>query len=202
MRPMLFARGLIGLWLGVRIALLPANGWPRVYDMLADYLVLDGIVALLVSAAFVREGMRTGASRERTLGAMLFVDGAGRAVSGTALHAFPGISDFPVTAVLLVSVMAVCTALVGLSEAAMVVREEIERHGRFHARAQLPAVPIAAASVVSIAFGIAAMVALGDPTEAVRHPGPDARPASSGRDPLPPTHRRRIGPCLSFRHDQ
>ena len=163
MRLVLVARGLVGLWFGVRILELAPSSWAAIFNLLGDYLLIDGALALVVSALFVREGTVTDGSRERNLGIVLLVDGLGRIASGVAVHAWPGLPDFPVTAVAFLAVMAVCTAAVGLTEAAIVLREEAARHGRRHSPAQLPAVPVGAAAIVSIVFGVGAVLAVGSP---------------------------------------
>lgn len=160
---LLAARGLVGLWFGFRILQLAPSSWGVIFNLLADYLLVDGALALAVSVLFLREGTATDASRERNLGVVLLIDGLGRTVSGLAVHAWPGLPDFPVTATIFLVVMAVCTAAVGLTEATLVLREEAARHGRQHSAAQLPAVPIGAASIVSLIFGVGAVIVVGDP---------------------------------------
>lgn len=163
MRTILVGRGLIGLWFGARLAALPSNAWTRMFDLLADYLIIDGVLALVVSGLFLREATISGASRERNLGLVVLVDGLGRTTSGVALHVLPGIPVFPVAAVAFIGVMAVCTAAIGFSEAALVVEEESARHGPRHSRRQLPAVPVGLASIVALAFGGAALLTVDDP---------------------------------------
>jgi hypothetical protein len=119
-------------------------------------------MALVVAGFFLRDSTRRAAHREGVLALVLFIDGAGRSVAGFSTHVWPGLLEFPVTLVLFLAFMALCTAAVGITEGTLVVEEEVARHGRWHSRPQFSAGPVGLASVVSIVFGIAAIVTMGN----------------------------------------
>ena len=160
MRTALVLRGLVGLWFASRIG--SAAPWGEMFDSLTAYLRLDGLVGVIVASLLFHEAIVNGARREFVLAVALAVDAAGRLGAGTAVHFWPGIPDFPVTAALAIGMMAFCTVAIGLTEALLVVREEAARHGH-RGRAQLPAVPIGVAGVASTTFGLLAALAVGDP---------------------------------------
>jgi hypothetical protein len=166
MRVVLLARGLIGLWFGTRIFTLHEPLWGATFDVLALYLLVDGVLGILLALLSFREATVTAAQREWTLAVVFLVDGAGRTLAGTSVRVWPGLSGFPVTAVIAIGVMAACTAAVGFSELTLVAEEEVARHGHRHSRAQLSAGPTAAASVLAILFGVGAVVSIGDPDRA------------------------------------
>jgi hypothetical protein len=164
MRALLIARSLIGFWFAMRFGELAAPRWPSLFDLLADYLMVDGVAGIVVAAAFLHAGVTRKATREWKLGMVLFVDGVGRMGSGIAVHQYPGLPGFPVTAIVFLGVTAACTAAVGITEMILVATEERARHGRRHSRPQFAAIPVAVAAVASIVFGIAAIRAVEDVT--------------------------------------
>ena len=137
--------------------------WEAYFGRLSRYLMADGLVALMVALALLKES--TGERRERELGIgiVMMVDAAGRTLSGLALYYWPGIAGFPVTGVVFVAIMATCTAAVGLAEAWLTAKEEIARHGSRHEAPQFMAGPVGFAALVSTAFGVAAIVSIGSP---------------------------------------
>jgi hypothetical protein len=157
----LVVRALIGVWFAWRIATAGAS-WLSASEALSAYLRLDGAMALVVAGFFLRESARRGAHREAVLALVLFIDGAGRSLAGLSTHVWPGLLEFPVTLVVFLAFMALCTAAVGISESTLVVEEEVARHGRWHRRPQFSAWPIGLASVASIAFGVAAIATMGN----------------------------------------
>src|SRR5205085_1244285 len=124
MRLTLIARGIVGLWFAAVLALIPSGSWDRMFDLLADYLIVDGVLALALAGLSLGEGVVGGMRREFQLGAVMLMDAVGRTVSGAAVHVWPGIPGFPVTAVLFIGIMAACTALVGFTEGQLIVAEE------------------------------------------------------------------------------
>lgn len=164
MRLLLIARSLIGFWFAMRFAGIQNPQWESIFDLLADYLLIDGVAGMVVAVAFLRASVAGKASREWKLGAVLLVDGVGRLGSGIAVHQFPGLPGFPVTAILFLGVMAACTAAVGITEAVLVVAEERARHGHHDRRPQFAAIPVGLAAIASIVFGVAAIRAVEDVT--------------------------------------
>jgi hypothetical protein len=163
MRAVLVARGLIGLWFGTQIVTLHAARLGQTFDVLANYLLVDGLLGIVLALLAFREASRTGAQREWTLAVVFLADGVGRTFAGVGVRIWPGLPGFPVTAVIAIGVMAVCTAAVGLSEFALAADEEIARHGRRHATPQFAAGPTGVASIVAMLFGIAAIAWIGEP---------------------------------------
>ena len=160
-RSALVVRALIGVWFAWRIA-TAGPSWLAASEALSGYLRLDGAMALVVAGFFLRESARRAAHREAVLALVLFVDGAGRSVAGLSTYMWPGLLEFPVTLVVFLAFMAMCTAAVGITESMLVVEEEVARHGRWHSRPQFSAGPIGLASVMSIAFGLAAIATMGN----------------------------------------
>ena len=161
MSAMLIIRGLWSLALAFQLTRLAAGSWPDYLDNIAWYLVTDGPLAAVIGAMLLRESVVKQRRREMVLGVTLTMDAMGRTVSGAALMIWPGIGAFPVTAGLFIGIMAAGTASVGLVEAWLTAREEVEQHGRHHAPAQFMAGPVGLASFVSIAFGFAAIAWIG-----------------------------------------
>jgi hypothetical protein len=161
MRPALVVRALIGVWFAWRIA-TAGPSWLSASEALSAYLRLDGAIALVVAGFFLRESVRRGAHREAVLALVLFIDGAGRSLAGVSTLVWPGLLEFPLTLVVFLAFMAMCTAAVGITESTLVVEEEVARHGRWHSRPQFSAGPIGLASLVSIAFGVAAIATMGN----------------------------------------
>jgi hypothetical protein len=162
MKFLLILRGMIGVLFGARlIAELPS--WDAFFNLLADYLVVDGLFACLVAVFLVRDTMGTAKQRELVLAMTCMTDGIGRLASGAAIHLWPGIPGFPVTAVLFIGVMAVGTGIVGVAEAVVFTEEELAEHGKRHERPQFTAGPVSLAALFSIAFAVAAMMFMGNP---------------------------------------
>jgi hypothetical protein len=159
----LVVRGLVGLWFARQLAGVPAAAWERVFDVLADYLLADGALGFVMAIAELRRGIAGRMPRERTLAAVFLIDALGRTASGTAVHVWPGLAGFPVTAVAFIGIMGACTAIVGLTEATLVVEEEVARHGPRHDRPQLAVGPVSLASIVSVVFATAAFLLIGEP---------------------------------------
>ena len=164
MRLIHIARGIVGLWFAARLAMMPDGSWDRMFTYLADYLMIDGVLAFLVAGLWLREGVAGGMKREYQLGAVLLVDAVGRTASGVAVHVWPGIPGFPVTAVLFIGIMAACTAMVGVTEGRLIIDEEIARHGPRHDRPQLTVLPLTVASIASVIFGVVAFLSVGEPS--------------------------------------
>lgn len=162
MRPVFALRATVSLWFAARIIAWTAPG-DETFDIFADYLIADGILGSILAGLLVREGVAAAARRERLLSVVVLVDALGRIASGGALHIWPGISGFPVTIVVFLGVMAVSTAAIGVSEATLVIQEEVARHGRRHSSPQLPTVPVALASLAAIGFALASIPAIDDP---------------------------------------
>jgi hypothetical protein len=83
--------------------------------------------------------------------------------SGIAVHVWPGIPGFPVTAVSFIGIMAICTAMIGVGEATLVAEEEVATHGRRHDRPQFAVGPVSLASIAAVTFGIASFLLIGEP---------------------------------------
>jgi hypothetical protein len=163
MRAILIVRGVVGLWFAARLAAVPAASWDGIFDLLADYLIVDGALGFVVALASLRKGVIGGMTRERNLAVVLLVDALGRTTSGIAVHIWPGIPGFAVTAALFIGLMAVCTGMVGVTEGTLVVEEEVARHGRRHDRPQLAIGPVTLASIASVIFGFASFLFIGEP---------------------------------------
>ena len=159
----LLIRGVIGLAFALSLATATGIGWEAYLAVLAWYLVADGLIATVIAATFMRESIMRQRTREMVLGVVLWADAGGRTLSGIALHLWPGIGGFPVTTAAFIGIMATCTAAVGVAEVLVTAREEIARHGSRHQPAQFMAGPVGIASVISIAFGVAAIAWIGEP---------------------------------------
>jgi hypothetical protein len=159
----LVVRGLVGLAFAGYLLTFRTASPEAYYEILSRYLIVDGLAASVIGLALLAESVVTKRERELGIGIVVFVDAAGRMLSGVALTIWPGIAGFPVTAVMFVAIMAACTAAVGLVEAGLTAREEIARHGAGHQPPQIMAGPVGLASLVSTAFGIAAIAAIGSP---------------------------------------
>lgn len=163
MNAMLIVRGLVSLGFGLLLAMSGDLTWEAYFSRLADYLIVDGLIGAGIAAALVREGSPMRGQREIALGFVTFIDASGRLLSGAAIHVWPGIPAFPVTGVLFVAVMAVCTTGVGIVEAWLTAREELAIHGRLHERPQFMAGAVGVASLISLAFGIASVASIENP---------------------------------------
>jgi hypothetical protein len=168
MRAILVARGVVGLWFGSRIFAADAPLWGAAFDLLTTYLLIDGALGVVLALLSFREATVTKAQREWTLAFVLLADGVGRLLSGIGVHIWPGLPGFPVSLVVAISIMAACTAAVGLVEFTLVAEEEVARHGPKHNRPQISAGPTAVASLVAILFGVFAVISIGDPERARR----------------------------------
>jgi hypothetical protein len=157
----LILRGLLGLLFGVYLGTAARLSWEEYFVVLAGYLVIDGLAGAVIGIALLRESFGKQRSREMILGIVVLVDAGGRITSGIAIHIWPGIAGFPVTAVLYVAVMAISTTTVGLAEAWLTTREEIARHGPDHQAPQFMAGPVGVTSLISMAFGVASIVFIG-----------------------------------------
>ena len=158
----LLIRGVTGLAFATYLAASTRIRWEGYLAVLAWYLVADGLIAAAIAATFMRESVARQRAREMVLGVVLWADAGGRTLSGLSLHLWPGIGGFPVTTVVFIGIMATCTAAVGIAEAWVAAREEIARHDSSQ-RAQFMAGPVGLASLVSIAFGVAAVIWIGEP---------------------------------------
>jgi hypothetical protein len=163
MRAILVVRGVIGLWFAARLAGVPAASLDLIFELLADYLIVDGALGFVMALVLLRTDVIGGLTRERNLAIVLIVDALGRATSGIAVHVWPGIPGFPVTAVLFIGIMAACTGIVGFTEGTLVVEEEVARRGRQHDRPQLAIGPVTLASMASVIFGFASFLFVGEP---------------------------------------
>lgn len=159
----LMLRGLLGLGFASWLARSQAISWESYFGIVAHYLTVDGLFGAVIAATLLREGLSGQKRRETVLGIVILVDAAGRTVSGLALHIWPGIAGFPVTAVIFVGIMAACTASVGLVEGWLSAREEVAIHGPHHERPQFMAGPVGLASLLSMGFGLAAIAFIGSP---------------------------------------
>jgi hypothetical protein len=160
---MLAVRGMVGVVYAIRIGTTPPEAWTPMFGLLVDYLIIDGMLGFVVGALSIAEGVRRGRPRETDLGIVISVDAGGRIASGIAVHVWPGIPDFPVSAVAFIGIMAACTAMVGMAEARLTVAEEVARHGRRHERAQFAAWTVALSSAAALLFGVITFVEIGDP---------------------------------------
>jgi hypothetical protein len=160
---LLALRGLVGVLFAIRIGSTLPDAWTHMFGLLVDYLIVDGILGFGIGALSIAEGVRRGRSRETDLGIVISIDAAGRLASGIAVHIWPGIPDFPVSAVAFIGIMAACTTMVGLAEARLTVAEEVARHGRRHERAQFAAGTVALSSAAALVFGVVTFTQIGDP---------------------------------------
>jgi hypothetical protein len=163
MRAILVIRGVIGLWFAARLAALPSAPWDGTFDLLADYLIIDGALGFVVAILSLRRGVAGRMAREQNLAVVLLVDAIGRTASGIAVHIWPGIPGFPVTAALFIGIMAACTAMIGFTEGMLVVEEELVRTGHRRDRPQLAVGPVTLASIASVVFGLASFLLVGQP---------------------------------------
>ena len=159
----LLARGLVGLFFAATLTRSAGVSWDGYFEVIAQYLLIDGMIAALLGGMLLRESFGKQRERELALAVVMLTDAGGRFLSGAALWYWPGLSGFPVTAAVFVAIMASCTAAVGVVEAWLTAREELARHGRAHETPQFIAGPVGLASLVSIGFGIAAIISIGSP---------------------------------------
>lgn len=159
----LLVRGFVGLFFAATLTRSSGLSWEGYFDVIGRYLLIDGLIAAVLGATLLRESLGKQREREMVFGVVMLIDAGGRILSGAALFYWPGLSGFPVTAVVFVAIMAACTAAVGLVEAWLTAREEIARHGRAHESPQFMAGPVGIASLVSTGFGIAAILSMGSP---------------------------------------
>src|SRR5581483_11846706 len=117
-------RCLLALWFGGRIVALSGLASEETFDLLADYLLIDGLLGIALGVSYLRQAHARGARREWTLGVIFAADAVGRSLAGTAIHLWPGIAGFPVTAVVFIGIMAACTAAVGFGELVVAGEEE------------------------------------------------------------------------------
>lgn len=158
---MLVVRGLVGLFFAAYLFLSAHLSWEGYFEIVARYLVIDGLVSALIAGMLIRESLGKQRGREMTLGVVTLVDAGGRIVAGAALMLWPGIAGFPVTAVMYVVIMAASTAALGLVEAWLAAREEIAQHGASHQAPQFMAGAVGLASLISTAFGVASLYYIG-----------------------------------------
>lgn len=159
----LLIRGLVGLFFAAALAQASELSWEGYFGIVSRYLMIDGLIGAILGMTLLGDSVERQREREMVLGIVMLVDAGGRIASGGALLLWPGIAGFPVTAVMFVAIMAACTASVGLAEAWLTTREEVARHGRGHQAPQFVAGPVGLASLLSIGFGIAAVVSIGSP---------------------------------------
>lgn len=164
-RTIFLVRGGLALLWAVGLFAIRDASWDTFFTVFVDYLILDGLLGFVIAGALIREASRTVRVREGMLGAATLVDSAGRLASGIAVHVWPGIPGFPVTAVLFLAVMATGTATIGLLEAGLTAREEFARRSPVHERPQFAAGPFALAAIASAAFGIASIVFIDRPDQ-------------------------------------
>ena len=162
MRFVLVLRAAVGLLFGARLLMATSVGFTTMFGWLADYLIIDGALALFVAVALIFDSVAGSKARETALGALVVVDALGRLAAGIAVYIWPGIPDFPVTAMVFLGVMAGCTALLGVVATAIVGGEEHARHGSHHERPQFQVGAVSVAAITSIAFGALALVYLAD----------------------------------------
>jgi hypothetical protein len=163
MRLMLIVRGVVSLWFATRFVGGSAGSMGALLAQVADYLVVDGALGLLIAAALYREGLHA-KPHLGSLGVVLLIDAAGRMTSGIAANVYPGIPDFPLTAALFVAMMATFTALLGVAEAGVLTEEGISRLGPRHARAQFAMPPVLLSAMASVVFGAALLFTANPPT--------------------------------------
>ena len=156
-------RGMIGLAFSALLLTPLAADWGVMFKYLSYYLILDGTLGLCVATVLYRDSNAGAQTHLGSLAGVIFVDAFGRIVSGIAVQVWPGIPGFPLTAVIFIGLMATFTAVVGFVQAALIAEEEIARHGRRHARAQFSVPPVLLSALVSVAFGVAALLFMGEP---------------------------------------
>lgn len=161
---LLVLRGCVGVWYAGTFLAGPASDWNGMFVTLADYLLVDGGLGIVVAALLYRDGTGSRRNHLGSLGATMLVDAVGRTLSGYAVHRWPGIPGFPVTAVIFIALMAVFTITLGVVEAGLVLEEDVARLGHQHARAQFSITPVLLSAMVSVAFGAGAMIYAGEPT--------------------------------------
>lgn len=127
-------------------------GWSQFFDGAATYLAADGIFALLASTVLAFGVL---AEAPRLLIAATTADGVLRIVAAIVLWAFPGLPDFPVTAVAFFGVAGGCAGC--LSVAAIIMRVGVWR-SRHHAHERTPLFlheeldPAVVAGLIALAF--------------------------------------------------
>lgn len=163
MKIILILRAAVGVIFGLRVLLVTGLGWTGMFGDLADYLVIDGVLAVVIAGALMRDSIGASKNREMTVGAIVLADGLGRTTAGISVHLLPGLPDFPVSAVIFLGIMAGCTALVGLAATAIIGTEERVRHGPAHQRPQFPVGPVGLGAIAAIAFGVSALAFITDP---------------------------------------
>lgn len=159
----LIVRGIIGLGFSALVLARPATDWGAMFTTLSYYLVVDGALGLCVAAVLYRDSGNGSKTHLGSLAGVTLVDAVGRIASGIAVQVWPGIPGFPVTAVIFIGLMATFTAVVGFVQAGLIVEEELARNGRRHARAQFAIPPVLFSALVSVAFGVAALIFAGQP---------------------------------------
>ena len=139
-RPTAIGRGVLALALGARALVnglfaawlwSTAPAWSDFFAGAASYLIMDGALAMLATLLLAINvldvpPLLTGATA---------ADGVARVVAGVALRMFPGLPDFPVTAVAFFGVVGGWAAC--LATAAIVVRASVW-HARHHAHRSTP----------------------------------------------------------------
>jgi hypothetical protein len=139
--------GLFALWLWTA-----APGRPAFFSGAATYLAADGILALL---AFGVLAFGVIVEAPRLLTGATASDGALRILAAIALRVFPGLPDFPVTAVAFFGMIGSCAACLAI--AAMTMRIGVWR-SRHHAHERTPLAlheeldPIFIAGAVALVF--------------------------------------------------
>jgi hypothetical protein len=162
MRPLLIVRGIVGLFFGFRFLSDTTGSWSHAFSLLAEYLIVDGVLGFIIAGLLRRQPLVGGKPRLRILATVLIVDAVGRIATGIAVKVWPAIAEFPVTALIFIALVAVMTAAVGFAEAALIAEEDIARYGHQHARPQFPISPVLLSSVASLAFGGAALFFAGN----------------------------------------
>jgi hypothetical protein len=153
MRPLLIVRGIVGLFFGYRFLSDASGSWSHAFSLLAEYLIVDGVLGFIVAALVLRQQNVAGKPRLRLLATVLLVDAVGRMATGIAVKLWPAIPEFPVTALIFIALVAVMTAAVGFAEAALIAEEDVARYGHRHAPPQFAVSPVLLSSVASLVFG-------------------------------------------------
>ena len=101
----LLARGLVGLFFAATLTRSTGLSWEGYFEVLARYLLIDGLIAALLGAILLRESLGEQREREMVFAVVMLTDAGGRTLSGVALFYWPGLSGFPVTAVVFIAMM-------------------------------------------------------------------------------------------------
>lgn len=156
----LVARALFGASFGLLLLASRQTQWGDAFARFGNYVLADGVMALVVAAGFLLLSPSTDPRWHRWLApALVACDAFIRLGAGVAIRGWPGIPYFPVTSVIYLSTIGVLTAWISLVELGVLAAVERRQHWHIDGPISPRIALIAAGAVPMLLLGLKLVIA-------------------------------------------